>query len=113
MENERLKAGVKVDSVFTENGMDCIWMVSKRFPETNLASLVMAAACDNPVEVTVKTNLKDSDSLVWSKGERKLTLVSGEIALVNVIMSPIQSSRVPDWDYSLVTVRYLDPEEED
>ena len=58
MENERLKSGVKVDSVFTENGMDCIWMVSKRFPETNLASLVMAAACDNPVEVTVKTNLK-------------------------------------------------------
>ena len=113
MEAERLKAGVKVDSVFTENGMDCIWMVSKRFPETNLASLVMAAACDNPVEVTVKTNLKDSDSLVWNKGERKLTLVSGEIALVNVIMSPIQSSRAPDWDYSLVTVRYLDPEEED
>ena len=113
LEIERVKSGVKVDSVFTENGMDCIWMVSKRFPGTNLASLVMAAACDNPVEVTVKTNLKDGDSLVWTKGERKLTLVSGEIALVNVIMSPIQSSRAPDWDYSLVAVRYLDPEEED
>lgn len=113
MEIERVKSGVKVDSVFTENGMDCIWIVSKRFPGTNLASLVMAAACDNPVEVTVKTNLKDGDSLVWTKGERKLTLVSGEIALVNVIMSPIQSSRAPDWDYSLVAVRYLDPEEEE
>ena len=113
IERERVKSGVKVDSVFTENSLDCIWMVSKRFPETNLASLVMAAACDNPVEVTVKTNLKNEDSLVWSKGERRLTLVSGEIALVNLIMSPIQSSRSPDWDYSLVTVRYLDPEEEE
>ena len=113
MEKERIKSGVKVDSVFSENGMDCIWMVSKRFPDTNMASLVMAAACDNPVEVTVRTNLKDSDSLVWSRRERRLTLVSGEIALVNVIMSPIQSSRAPDWDYHLVGVRYLDPEEED
>ena len=113
MDRERVKSGIKVDSVFTENSLDCIWIVSKRFPETNLASLVMAAACDNPVEVSVKTNLKDEDSLVWSKGERRLTLVSGEIALVNVIMSPIQSSRAPHWDYSLVTVRYLDPEEEE
>ena len=113
IEMERDKTGVRVDSIFTENNVDCIWMVSKRFPETNLASLVMAAACENPVEVTVKTNRKDEDSLVWKKVERRLTVVSGEIALVNVIMSPIESSRAPDWDYKLVGIKYLDPEEEE
>ena len=44
VDKERQKAGVKVESVFTENSVDCVWMVTRHHPGTGLVSLVMVAA---------------------------------------------------------------------
>ena len=111
VDKERQKAGVKVDSVFTENSVDCVWMVTRHHPGTGLVSLVMAAACQNPVEVTVRVT-RDEASLGWRSGPRRLSLVCGEEELVAVIMAPLPSSRPPVWSYTVTDVTYVDSEDD-
>ena len=45
----------KVDSVFTENGVDCLWMVTKHHAQDRVIILVIVNACENPAEAEIET----------------------------------------------------------
>ena len=111
IEEERRRAGVRVDSIFTENNIDCLWMVTRKYIGGKISSLSLVSVCQYPVEIYVKIK-RDEDSLVLRSGDQRLLVEPGEVSLVNVVMVPLQSVRAPVWEYVLMDIKYLDSDEE-
>ena len=71
IEEERRRAGVRVDSIFTENNIDCLWMVTRKYIGGKISSLSLVSVCQYPVEIYVKIK-RDEDSLVLRSGDQRI-----------------------------------------
>ena len=59
-----IKFFAKVDSVFTENGVDCLWMVTKYHVKNRVIILVIVNACEHPAEAEMETGFMDGKGRV-------------------------------------------------
>ena len=55
---------------------------------------------------------KNADSLMWKPGDQRHLVASGDVSMVNVILSPLQSEATPVWSYNIVNLRYLDSDDD-
>ena len=103
--------GGRLDSLFTENSIDCLWMVVRKMEGGTVIMVELASSCSNQVEVVLDFSV-GGRTIALSKGEQRVGVNQGEVILINVFMGKISSRESPTWEYVLLDINYIESEEE-
>jgi len=103
--------GGRLDSLFTENGVDCLWLVVRQFEGSRVVMVQLASACLNQVEAVLDFRVGEA-TMAYSRGEQRVGVMQGEVIMVNVFMSKFNMVEAPIWEYVLLDIDYIDEEEE-
>jgi len=111
VDRARSVLGGRLDSLFTDNGVDCLWLVVRKMEGGTVIMVELASSCPNQVEVVLEFSVGER-TIAVSKGEQRVGVNQGEVIMINVFMGKITSREYPTWEYALLDINYIENEED-
>lgn len=103
--------GGRLDSLFTENGVDCLWLVVRQLDGGTVIMVQLASSCSNQVEAVLDFRVGEG-TIAFSRGEQRVGVNQGEVVMINVFMGKFITVEMPSWEYVLLDINYLESDEE-
>jgi len=103
--------GGRLDSLFTENGVDCLWLVVRQMEGGTVIMVQLASSCSNQVEAVLDFRVGEG-TIAFRRGEQRVGVNQGEVVMINVFMGKFNTVEMPSWEYVLLDINYLESDEE-
>jgi len=103
--------GGRLDSLFTENGVDCLWLVVRQLEAGTVIMVQLASSCSNQVEAVLDFRVGEG-TIAQSRGEQRVVMNQGEVLMANVFMGKFTTMELPSWEYVLLDINYIESDEE-